>query len=76
MLPKDLNPLKTSYPATAIRPGDSDLVRLAGPLGLELADLVALGDEISGDLDPTVYGIGWWSAYTGIDRKTRILLSD
>lgn len=76
MLSKDLNRLKSSYPAAAFRPGESDLVRLSGPLGLDLVDLVALGDEIIGDLDLVVKGIGWWSAYTDIDRKTRILLSD
>src|ERR1700749_1933938 len=75
MLSKDANRLKKSYSPLA-QPGDSDLLRIAAPLGLDLADLVALGDEIVGDLDPKVYGIGWWSAYSDIDRKTRILSSD
>ncbi len=75
MLSKDANRLKKSYSPRA-QPGDSDLLRIAEPLGLDLADLVALGDEIIGNLDPKVYGIGWWSAYSDIDRKTRILLSD
>jgi hypothetical protein len=49
---------------------------LAGPLGLALAEPVALGDQIVGDLYTAVCGIGWWKAYPDLDRQTRILLSD
>jgi hypothetical protein len=51
------------------------LLRLAGPLGLDLASAILLGYEIFEDLDVTVYGIGWWTAYPDLDRQTRILLS-
>lgn len=67
--------LKKAYP-TPVQPGGSDLLRLADSLGLQLADLVALGDEIAHDLDPAVHGIGWWKAYSDLDTKTRIFLSD
>ncbi len=75
MLEQDVTRLTAPYPQ-AIRPEDPDLVRLAGPLGLALAEPVALGDEIGSDLDSTVYGIGWWKAYPDLDSQTRILLSD
>jgi hypothetical protein len=75
MLREDLNSLKKPYPST-MRPEEPDLLRLASPLGLELTNAVVLGDEIVADLDSTLYGIGWWGAYSDIDGKTRILLSD
>jgi hypothetical protein len=58
------------------QPDEHSLLRLAGPLGLDLAAAVELGDEIVSDLDTTAYGIGWWKAYQELDRQTRILLSD
>ena len=75
MLAKDVTQLSEPYPPT-MRPEDPPLLRLAGPLGLNLARSVELGDEICGDLDSTVYGIGWWNAYPDLDRQARILLSD
>lgn len=75
VLSKDAARLKKSYSPPA-EPGVPDALRLAGPLSLDLADAVALGDAILADLDSEVYGIGWWSAYPSLDRKTRILVSD
>lgn len=74
MLDKDVKRLKTHY--LDPQPDDPVLSRLAGPLGLTLKEPVALGDEIVADLNTKVHGIGWWAAYPGIDRRTRILLSD
>jgi hypothetical protein len=75
MLSKDVGRLKKTYspPATS---DTSDLLRLAEPLGLDLVAPVALGDEFLSDLDPERYGIGWWTGYPELNRKTRILLSD
>ncbi len=75
MQENDARRLRQPYPST-VRPEDADLLRLAGPLNLKLIHPAALGDEIIADLDLKVRGIGWWAAYTDIDRKTRILLSD
>jgi hypothetical protein len=75
MLDKGVSQLSVAYPST-IGPEDPPILRLAGPLGLNLVNSVQLGDEIYGDLDVSVYGIGWWKAYPDLDRKTRILLSD
>lgn len=75
MRPNDINALKRSYPST-LQPEESDLERLADPLGLNLADAIALGDAIVSDLDPSVRGISWWSTYTDIGRQERILISD
>jgi hypothetical protein len=75
MLDKDVARLSEPYPPT-LQLDDPTLLRLAGPLGIDLGNSVALGDEIFGDLDVTTYGIGWWKAYPDLDRQTRILLSD
>ena len=42
-----------------VSPGASRLLRVVGPLALNLAAAVALGDEIIADLDRAVPGIGW-----------------
>jgi hypothetical protein len=75
VLDEDVSQLSIAYPST-IGPEDPPILRLAGPLGLNVVNSVQLGDEIYGDLDVSVYGIGWWKAYPDLDRKTRILLSD
>jgi hypothetical protein len=75
MLDKDARRLKVPYPST-MRPEDAGLARIAGPLGVNLASPLELGDEIVADLDATAHGIGWWQGYQDIDRKTRIFLSD
>src|ERR1700751_3675777 len=75
MLDKDMARLSEPYP-TPLRPEVSPLHRIGGPLGISLVQPYDLGDEIIADLDPAVYGIGWWKAYTAIDQQTRILLSD
>jgi hypothetical protein len=74
MLDKDVTRL--SEPYAQPQPDEHSLLRLAGPLGLDMAAAVELGDEIVGDLDTTAYGIGWWKAYPKLDRQMRILLSD
>jgi hypothetical protein len=75
MLDKDVTRLSEPY-LQQPQPDEHSLLRLAGPLGLDLAAAVELGDEIVSDLDTNAYGIGWWKAYRELDRQTRILLSD
>ena len=75
MLDKDVSRLSEPYPPTML-PDSPTLLRLAGPLDLDLGNSVLLCDEILGDLDVTTYGIGWWRNYSELDRQTRILLSD
>ena len=75
MLEQDVRRLTEPYPIT-MTPEGLDLARISDPLGLALAEPIALGNEIADDLDGTVCGIGWWRAYPGLDRQTRILLSD
>ena len=66
--------LKVPYspPAT---PGSHD-VRLTAYLKIDIANAIRLGDLLEADLDVTTKGVGWWSAYTALDRKIRILISD
>lgn len=75
MLDKDMARLSEPYP-TPLRPEIPPLHRIGDPLGISLVRPCDLGDEIIADLDPAAYGIGWWRAYTAIDRQSRILLSD
>jgi hypothetical protein len=75
MLDKDVARLSELYPAT-VPLDEPPLLRIAGPLGLDLQKSVQLGNEIWGDLDTTTYGIGWWKTYPDLDSQTRILLSD
>jgi hypothetical protein len=75
VLDKDVAQLSEPYPPAMPQDGPT-LLRLAGPLGLDLGNAVLLGDEIFGDLDVSAYGIGWWKSYRDLDRQTRILLSD
>lgn len=75
MLDKDVERLSEPYPPALPLDGPP-LLRLAGQLGLDLENPVRLGDEIFGDLDTVAYGIGWWKSYLGLDRQTRIFLSD
>lgn len=75
MLDRDVTRLSDPY-LQQPQPDEHSLLRLAGPLGVDLAAAVELGDEIVSDLDTTAYGIGWWKAYPELDRQTRILLSD
>ena len=75
MLDEDVTRLSEPYSGEA-KPEDPGLLRIAGPLGLNLATSVTLGDEIVGDLNGVACGIGWWKAYPDLDRQTRMLLSD
>jgi hypothetical protein len=75
MLDRDISRLSELYPSTMPLDGPP-LLRLADPLGLNLRNSIQLGDEIFEDLDVITYGIGWWKAYSDLDKQTRILLSD
>jgi hypothetical protein len=75
MLDEEVTRLSEPYQGE-VKPEEPGLLRVAGPLGLNLATSVALGDEIVDDLDKAVHGIGWWKAYPDLDQQTRILLSD
>jgi hypothetical protein len=75
MLDEEVTRLSEPYEGE-VKPEEPGLLRVAGPLGLNLATSVALGDEIVDDLDKAVHGIGWWKAYPDLDQQTRILLSD
>jgi hypothetical protein len=45
-------------------------------LGIDLENLAELADVIVDDLDEVQKGIGWWSSYTDLGTKERILISD
>ncbi|MFJ8582619.1 hypothetical protein [Micromonospora sp. NPDC093277] len=70
----DIKRLQVPYGST-MPPGPND-VRLATALRWEIGRGIELGDQLLADLSDSVYGFGWWTAYSGIDRQTRILLSD
>lgn len=44
-------------------------------LGVPCPRITELGNEISGDLDSTSFGVGWWQ-HLALDRQRRILISD
>jgi hypothetical protein len=71
---EDISRLKQRYhnPIESISPED----RLGTALTIELAPTVRLVDTLVADLDPQLYGIGWWCAYPALDRKSRIMISD
>jgi hypothetical protein len=75
MLDEEVTRLSELYQGE-VKPEEPGLLRVAGPLGLNLATSIALGDEIVDDLDKAIHGIGWWKAYLDLDQQTRILLSD
>ena len=75
MLDEEVTRLSEPYQGE-VKPEEPGLLRVSGPLGLNLAMSVALGDEIVDDLDKAVHGIGWWKAYPDLDQQTRILVSD
>jgi hypothetical protein len=54
--------------------GEAAARHLEQVLGLDLKIVRELAGELQGDLDPTRFGIGWWSPYP--DDKRRILISD
>ena len=62
--------LSQPYPNNTIPPDR----RLADALQVRLPTLHQLHDEIEGDLDTTLFGIGWWAPHPGTSR--RILISD
>ena len=70
---RDLETLKKPYPNPKRHPDD----RFADALGLALADTRALEDAFYNDLDPSIFGIGWWKAYEpSFGTRARIYISD
>jgi len=61
MLDEEVTRLSEPYQGE-VKPEEPGLLRVADPLGLNLAMSVALGDEIVDDLDKAGHGIGWWKA--------------
>lgn len=74
MLDEDVQRLKVRYKESPLPL--SPWPRLSEPLDLELTHAALLTQEIVADLDPAKLGIGWWTAYSSLDIKTRIFLSD
>ena len=75
MLDKDKTRLSEPYP-TPLRPRGPGSPPDRRPTRHQPRPAVRPRRRDLADLDPAVYGIGWWAAYADIDRKTRILLSD
>lgn len=69
MTPADIERLSREYPADEPREG-----RLARALRVDAPAWREVGDEILGDLDDRVFGVGWWAPHPGTSR--RILISD
>lgn len=65
----DIERLSQEYPVGEPREG-----RLARALEVDIPVWRQLGDEILGDLDEHVFGVGWWAPGPGTSR--RILISD
>jgi hypothetical protein len=65
----DIERLSREYPAEEPREG-----RLARALQVDIPVWRQLRDEIFGDLDDHVFGVGWWAPGPGTSR--RILISD
>src|ERR1700730_17128538 len=65
----DIERLSQEYPVRDPRQG-----RLARALQVDIPVWRQLGDEILGDLDEHVFGVGWWAPGPGTSR--RILISD
>src|SRR5437870_3456746 len=69
MIPADDERLGREYPA-----GDPKDGRLARALHVDVPVWRELGNEILGDLDERLFGVGWWAPHPG--RSRRILISD
>ena len=54
--------------------GQSGLTAFAAALGVQVDEILALYDQIFGDLDVVALGVGWWAPHPGDAR--RILISD
>jgi hypothetical protein len=61
--------LNTPYEDTSGDVGE----RFAKALGVQLPCVRALAAELFGDLDPKVFGIGWWTAYPSLGDKRRMI---
>ncbi len=55
---------------------DDSRIALTDALGIPCRAIDGLWKLIFDDLDETIFGIGWWAAYPGLNEDTRILLSD
>jgi hypothetical protein len=69
MMRADIERLSQEYPVREPRQG-----RLARALQVDIPVWRQLGDEILGDFDEDVFGVGWWAPGPGTSR--RILISD
>lgn len=70
----DAEQLKQEYAQPVpVQANDS---RLNDVLNFGLSHVIGLGDALRDDLDQEKYGIKWWQAYTYMDRKTCIFISD
>ncbi len=50
--------------------------RFARALSIDLPNVRALATDLFADLDPKVFGIGWWTSYPNLGDKRRILIGD
>jgi hypothetical protein len=50
--------------------------RFARALSIDLPNVRALAADLFADLDPKVFGIGWWASYPNLGDKRRILIGD
>jgi hypothetical protein len=57
-------------------PGASADDQFSKALGVYVQHAAALEAAVVGDLDQTVFGIGWWAGYTALGDKRRILVGD
>jgi hypothetical protein len=63
----DLNRLRAPYNS----PRDMDL-QFALALGIDISMVEELFRKVFGDLDETVFGIGWWAPHLGTKRSILI----
>jgi hypothetical protein len=67
----DLDSLAKPYAA-----GGSAEEQFAEALGVYVQHAAALETAVLRDLDPTVFGVGWWAGYAALGDKRRILIGD
>lgn len=70
MLRGDLQRLSEPYPTRNDHPDKW----LADRLAVAVPNVDALASEILSDLDPKIFGVGWWA--TGLDTRRRIFIGD
>jgi hypothetical protein len=67
----DLERLRQPYP-----PNDTAESRFPKALGVHVQHALTLETALLDDLDPVAFGIGWWSTYSALGDKRRILVGD